>query len=213
MTEHADHASVVVKNALRLTEDSAQQIDELNQAAGEIGKVIEVIQDIAEQTNLLALNATIEAARAGEAGKGFAVVATEVKELAQQTASATEGIRLRIETIQNSTDKTVDAMGKISKVVAEVNTVSSSIAAGIARQSTSLEAISEQITSASSSAASTSLGVSETAGASLEITVNASDLDAVAKATAENADLVQTTGDQVADLAIRISGQIDAFKV
>ena len=85
----------------RLAEVSNEKIGGLGQAsADEIGKVIEVIQDIAEQTNLLALNATIEAARAGEAGKGFAVVATEVKELAKQTATATDDIRQRIEGIQ-----------------------------------------------------------------------------------------------------------------
>ena len=102
VAQSAEQAARVADHAAELAEQSNGRIGKLGTAAEEIGKVIAVIQDIAEQTNLLALNATIEAARAGEAGKGFAVVATEVKELAKQTAEATEDIRQRIEAIQNS---------------------------------------------------------------------------------------------------------------
>ena len=86
--------------AAQLVQNTNQEISQLGRTADGIGQVIEVIQDIAEQTKLLALNATIEAARAGDAGKGFAVVATEVKELARQTAEATDDIRQRVEGIQ-----------------------------------------------------------------------------------------------------------------
>ena len=105
VSRSAEQAAAVADNAARLAETSNGKIDHLSTATEEIGKVVEVIQEIAEQTKLLALNATIEAARAGDAGKGFAVVATEVKELARETAVATEDIRRRIEGIQLSTGR------------------------------------------------------------------------------------------------------------
>ena len=107
IAKSAEQAATVANSAAGLAKAGNTTIGDLGTAAGEIGKVIEVIQDIAEQTNLLALNATIEAARAGDAGKGFAVVATEVKELARQTAAATEDIRRRIGGIQTSTGQVV----------------------------------------------------------------------------------------------------------
>ena len=124
LAQSAENAADLTATAAELAKASNAKIRGLSTAAGEIGKVIELIQDIAEQTNLLALNATIEAARAGEAGKGFAVVATEVKELARQTASATEGIRERIEAIQNSAGQAVQSLGEIGDVVKRVDDVS-----------------------------------------------------------------------------------------
>ena len=101
IADRSSESAKIAQSASDRVDCGNGQITELKQAAAEIGEVIDVIQDIAEQTNLLALNATIESARAGDAGKGFAVVATEVKELASQTAEATDGIRERIVAIQN----------------------------------------------------------------------------------------------------------------
>ncbi|MEM1303799.1 MAG: methyl-accepting chemotaxis protein, partial [Planctomycetota bacterium] len=131
IARNAEESAKVADEAARLAEVSNAKIGGLGEAADEIGKVIEVIQDIAEQTNLLALNATIEAARAGEAGKGFAVVATEVKELAKQTASATDDIRQRIEGIQGSTGEAVTAIQEITGVINSVNEVSRTIASAV----------------------------------------------------------------------------------
>ncbi|MCA9171426.1 MAG: hypothetical protein KDB23_27340, partial [Planctomycetales bacterium] len=131
---NAEKTATAVGNAASMAEVSNQRIDALGSAASEIGKVIEVIQDIAEQTNLLALNATIEAARAGDAGKGFAVVATEVKELAKQTAEATDDIRSRIEAIQHTTAETVQSIGEIATAIRNVNEVSATIAAAVEQQ-------------------------------------------------------------------------------
>ena len=124
VAKNAEHAAQIAGEASNLAQTSNQNIGQLGEAADAIGKVIETIQDIAEQTNLLALNATIEAARAGDAGKGFAVVANEVKDLAKQTAEATEDIRHRIEGIQSSTGLAVTSIGNISEVIAKVNEVS-----------------------------------------------------------------------------------------
>ena len=106
----------------------------LDEAAREISDVVRLIEDIAGRTNLLALNATIEAARAGEAGKGFAVVASEVKELAQETARATEDISKRVEAIQADTAGAVEAISQITSVIAEINDFQATIAAAVEEQ-------------------------------------------------------------------------------
>ena len=107
IASNSETARDIAQKAVAEVNGTAERIDLLGNAVNEIGKVTEMITEISEQTNLLALNATIEAARAGEAGKGFAVVANEIKELAWQTAQATGEIRSKIETIQTTTDDTV----------------------------------------------------------------------------------------------------------
>jgi methyl-accepting chemotaxis protein len=107
--QFTEKARSITSEAVTQTESSSGQINALGQSARDIGKIVETITDISEQVNLLALNATIEAARAGEAGKGFAVVANEIKELARQTAGATNEIRQRVEGIQSSTQGAVMA--------------------------------------------------------------------------------------------------------
>jgi methyl-accepting chemotaxis protein len=122
---------------------SAQSsVDELGAAAAQIDKIITVIVEIAEQTKLLALNATIEAARAGEAGKGFAVVAAEVKQLATQTNNATDDIRLKISSMQSSTNNTIGEIKHISGVITSVDEIVSSIAASVEEQSVTTRDIS-----------------------------------------------------------------------
>jgi methyl-accepting chemotaxis protein len=119
----------------------------LDSAAHEIGKVIGIISDIAEQTKLLALNASIEAASAGDAGKGFAVVATEVKELARQTANATQKIHSEVENMQKSVDGSVKAIESIASVIERVNSISQTIAGAVEPQSATIGQISSNISS------------------------------------------------------------------
>ncbi|MEQ8228411.1 MAG: methyl-accepting chemotaxis protein [Rhodospirillales bacterium] len=125
----------VAQNAFRKAKDTDGTMVRLTEAAGKIGNVMEMINDIAEQTNLLALNATIEAARAGDAGKGFAVVANEVKNLANQTAKATEEIATEIATMQNVSQDAAREIQGISETIEEINSVSEAIAAAIEEQS------------------------------------------------------------------------------
>lgn len=134
IARNSAEAANISKDTLRRAQDTNQTIQTLGASSQEIGNVIKVISSIAQQTNLLALNATIEAARAGDAGKGFAVVANEVKELAKQTAKATEEITNKIGSIQNDTKEAVNAIGGISNVIEKLNGISMSIAASIEEQ-------------------------------------------------------------------------------
>lgn len=128
-------ASEISKSAMKQAQETNETIRLLGEASQEIGNVIKVISSIAQQTNLLALNATIEAARAGDAGKGFAVVANEVKELAKQTAQATDDITKRINNIQESSSSSISAIGGIGKVIENLNNIAISIAAAVEEQS------------------------------------------------------------------------------
>lgn len=138
-------AADISKETMQRATDTNVMINQLGVSSQEIGNVIKVISSIAQQTNLLALNATIEAARAGEAGKGFAVVANEVKELAKQTAKATEEITNKIGAIQGDSKKSVEAIGGIAQVIEKLNGISISIAAAVEEQTATTNEVSRVI--------------------------------------------------------------------
>lgn len=183
ISSKAEHAAGVTNNAAQLVESSNDTISQLGSAADEIGQVVATIQDIAEQTNLLALNATIEAARAGDAGKGFAVVATEVKELARQTADATEGIRQRVERIQSSTGSAIRSLADINEVVTQVKEVSRTIATAVQEQSSTTQDIARTTSQTSEAAQLVSGNVNQSAVATGEITENIAAIDNTARGT------------------------------
>ncbi len=131
------------------TQETNDVVKELGTSSQEIGEVTKVISSIAQQTNLLALNATIEAARAGDAGKGFAVVANEVKELARQTAKATEDITQKIGAIQRNSSRAVEAIGGIAQAVDKLNGISGTIAAAVEEQTATTNEVSRVINTAS----------------------------------------------------------------
>ncbi|MGZ3736524.1 MAG: methyl-accepting chemotaxis protein, partial [Bdellovibrionota bacterium] len=145
IAKSSSEAAGISKDAMQKASETNQTINQLGEASQEIGNVIKVISSIAQQTNLLALNATIEAARAGDAGKGFAVVANEVKELAKQTAKATEDITNRIAAIQESSKGAVVAIGGISKVIEQINGISMTIAAAVEEQTATTNEVSRVV--------------------------------------------------------------------
>jgi methyl-accepting chemotaxis protein len=213
IAKSAEKTAAVSGNAAELVTASNAQIGELDRVADEIGKVIVMIQDIADQTSLLALNATIEAARAGEAGKGFAVVATEVKDLAQQTASATGDIRQRIEGIQSSTGRAVKSIGEISNVVKQVDSLSRTIASAVEEQSITTKEIGMNMSQSTTAAQTVARGVAESATATQEITRNIVRVDNAAKQAAANAAHTQTAGRELAQLAEELQSLVSQFTV
>ncbi|MBK8096710.1 MAG: methyl-accepting chemotaxis protein [Planctomycetes bacterium] len=213
VAKNAENAARVAGQAAQLTRSSNEKVSALGSAANEIGRVIETIQDIAEQTNLLALNATIEAARAGEAGKGFSVVANEVKDLARQTAEATQDIRQRIERIQASTGESVAAIGEIDKVIAQVSSVSQTIAVAVAEQRTATQEISQNLAQNTRTVEVVNRNVAESVAASQEISKSIAEVDSHARSTAAGAEQTLASGRGLAGLAGELSELVGRFKV
>jgi methyl-accepting chemotaxis protein len=171
ISQSAREAAAVAGDAVQIVESTNTTLTQLGNSSAEIGNVIKVITGIAEQTNLLALNATIEAARAGEAGKGFAVVANEVKELAQETAKATEDIARRVLSIQGDTTAAVAAIEEISAIVAQISD----------RQTTIASAVEEQTATTNEMSRS----VQEAAGGTTEIATNITGVSTAAESTTQ----------------------------
>jgi methyl-accepting chemotaxis protein len=174
-------------------------VSKLGESSCEIGQVIKVITSIAQQTNLLALNATIEAARAGEAGKGFAVVANEVKELAKETARATEDISRKIEAIQTDTKAAVDAIASISGVIHQINDISSTIATAVEEQNATTNEMSRN--------------VSEAANGSGEITSNIARVAEAAQGTTRGATDTQKASQQLVETSTQLRRLVEQFKI
>jgi methyl-accepting chemotaxis protein len=167
-------ATKVATAAVRSAEETNVTIGKLGQSSAEIGQVIKVITSIAQQTNLLALNATIEAARAGEAGKGFAVVANEVKELAKETAKATEDISRKIEAIQSDTTGAVTAIEQIGSVIGQINDIQTTVASAVEEQSVTTNEITRNLTEAAKGGADITHSIAGVADAARTTTGGAS---------------------------------------
>ncbi|MBF0495174.1 MAG: methyl-accepting chemotaxis protein [Deltaproteobacteria bacterium] len=182
LARNAEKAKSMTDRAVSQARNAAAKVKELGHAAEEISRVTEAITEISDQTNLLALNATIEAARAGDAGKGFAVVANEVKELARQTAAATEEIRKEIEGIQKSTTGVVTEIGDILGIINSLNEMVSAIAAAVEEQSAATNEIAGNASNAARGIEVATDSVHQTAAAAEAV---AKDVSAVDKANAE----------------------------
>jgi methyl-accepting chemotaxis protein len=186
---------------------------ELGRAAQEIGKVTESITSISNQTNLLALNATIEAARAGAAGKGFAVVATEIKELAQQTAIATEEIKAKISSIQASTRGAVTDIEAISHVIREVSEIVSAISAAIEEQSSATRDIAMNISQGTNGVQEANERVAQTAEAALSVARDIAGVDQAGQEMNEGSSQVHIASAELSRLAEQLQSMLARFKV
>jgi methyl-accepting chemotaxis protein len=191
ISKSSNESARVAKEAVSSASHAKLTISELGTSSSEIGKVIKAITSIAQQTNLLALNATIEAARAGEAGKGFAVVAHEVKELAKETARATDEIGLKIDAIQSSTKSAVSAIGKIDSVIKEIDSFSASIASAIEEQTATTNEMGRNVNQAADSATDIAQSICGVAKTAESTTLAAEETRNAAKALAEMASQLQ----------------------
>ncbi len=194
---NAAEASEVATKAVSAVETTSATVSKLGESSAEIGNVVKVITSIAEQTNLLALNATIEAARAGEAGKGFAVVANEVKELAQETAKATEDIARRVQAIQGDTGAAVSAIEEISQIVAQISD----------RQTTIASAVEEQTATTNEMSRS----VQEAAGGTGQIAVNITSVSTAADSTTQALGQTRTAVDELSRMAADLRTAVGRF--
>jgi methyl-accepting chemotaxis protein len=197
ITSQVEQSTKVAGQAVHEAKETGAQVNGLAEAARRIGDVVSLISDIAGQTNLLALNATIEAARAGDAGRGFAVVASEVKNLAGQTAKATEEITAQVSAIQAATGQSVDAIQRITQTIAAVNEIAGSIAAAIEQQRAATQQIARN--------------VHEAAGATADTTSNVDVVLRSANETGQRAGQVLAAAQAIAGQSDTLNAEVDGF--
>ncbi len=199
ISQNANEAALVVGEAVSAAQATDATVSKLGESSQEIGNVVKTITSIAEQTNLLALNATIEAARAGDAGKGFAVVATEVKDLAQETARATEDISRRVASIQTDTDTAVIAIRNIGEIIAKINDYQLTIASAVEEQT--------------ATTAEMNRGVAEAAGGISEIATSIGSVATAAQITTEGVAESQRTSAELARMSHDVQTLVASFRV
>ncbi|RMI14171.1 methyl-accepting chemotaxis protein [Cellulomonas triticagri] len=199
ISQSAQEAARVANQAVATAETTNATVGKLGDSSAEIGNVIKVITTIAEQTNLLALNATIEAARAGEAGKGFAVVASEVKELAQETAKATEDIATRVQAIQGDSADAAGAIAEIAEVIARINDYQATIASAVEEQNATTTEISRSI--------------AQTAAGATQIASGIDDVESQAAVTSASGEATRQQAETMATLATTLEREVTRFRL
>jgi methyl-accepting chemotaxis protein len=213
IARNSEKASNITGGAVVQTQSASNKVDELGSAANEIGKVVEAITDISEQVNLLALNATIEAARAGEAGKGFAVVANEIKDLAKQTAEATLEIKGKIGAIQGATNATVTEIDQISKIIADVNEIVSSIAGAVEEQSATTRDIAGNVAQAAQGIQTMNENVATSSAAAHEIANDINGVSQSADEMSKSSSQVATSAEELDGLAKKLNEMVGKFRI
>jgi methyl-accepting chemotaxis protein len=213
IARNTEKARDITGTAVNQSTEINSQINQLGTAAHEIGKITEVITAISAQTNLLALNATIEAARAGAAGKGFAVVANEIKELAQQTATATEDIKNKIGGIQSSTTTAVVDIEKISKTIKEVNEIVTTIAAAIEEQTVVTKDIANNVAQAARGVGEVNQNVAQSSTVSSSIAQDIAEVNQAAGEMSASSAQVKISAEELSKVSEQIQSLVAKFKV
>lgn len=213
IAQNSEKARAITGDAVSQSKNASDRVEELGRAAQDIGKVTEAITEISEQTNLLALNATIEAARAGEAGKGFAVVANEIKELARQTAEATQEIKEKIGGIQDSTSGTITEIERISKVINNVNDIVSTIATAVEEQSVTTREIAGNVTQAAEGIQEVTENVTLSSSFAGEIANDIVEVNQAAGEMSNSSSQVKMSAAELKNLAEQLKGRVDQFKM
>ena len=213
IAQNTESARTVTEQAVEQSKQVTELMDALGTSANEIGKVTETITSISDQTNLLALNATIEAARAGAAGKGFAVVASEIKDLAKQTADATEDIRSKIDGIQASTNNSIVDIKKITVIVQNVNDYVTTIAAAVEEQSVTTKDISDNMGQASSAVQDASERTAQNSTVSQDIAKEIAEVSTSADEMAVAGSQVAESAKELSTLSERLKAMVEQYKV
>jgi methyl-accepting chemotaxis protein len=213
IAKNSEKARQIAGEAVKEAENASDRIGRLGISAQEIGQVTEVITEISEQTNLLALNATIEAARAGDAGKGFVVVANEIKELARQTAKATNEIKDKVHGIQDTTSSAVAVINSITTVINDIDEIVSVIATAIEEQSITTKEIATNMSQASQNIIEINENVAQSSKVSGEITRDICESSNAANEMANSSSRVTHGAQELSDLAKQLGSLVDKFKI
>ncbi|MBM9613799.1 methyl-accepting chemotaxis protein [Desulfobulbus rhabdoformis] len=213
IASNAEKANAITEEAVEQATKASKRMGELGEAADAIGKVTETITDISEQTNLLALNATIEAARAGESGKGFAVVANEIKELAKQTAEATQHIKNQISDMQSTTEMTVGEIEGISSIIHQVSELVSTITFAVEEQSAATGEIANSIDSVSKGLGDINESVNHSSNVAENIAQDIQKVSGAAEEITVSSDQMRQQAEQLQNLATELTTIVSRFKI
>lgn len=213
IAKNSEKSKEITTKAVEQTNNASKKVKTLGIAAKEIGLVTNTINDISDQVNLLSLNATIEAARAGEAGKGFAVVANEIKDLAHQTANATEEISNKIENMQQSTDETINEIKEITRVISEVNEIVTSIAVAVHEQSDVTNEIAENVSQASLGVAEATENVAQSSSVAAEVARDISSVSSSATQISERSESIRKIATELNNQSNLLNEMMRQFKL
>ena len=213
IASNTEKTSAITDTAVTQSQKASAQIHELGVAAREISKVTESITEISGQTNLLALNATIEAARAGEAGKGFAVVANEIKELAKQTAEATNEIKEKIDKIQIASKGAVTDITEIAEVIGEVSEMVSIVAVTVEEQASATQEIADSVSQASLGIQEVNENVAQASAVTGEVASDIAEVGQAAQELHNNSNRVTGNANDLKELSGKLSEIVSQFKV
>jgi methyl-accepting chemotaxis protein len=213
IADNTARGNETTSDAVEKAKQVSQKVNELGEAAGQINKVTETIADISEQTNLLALNATIEAARAGEAGKGFSIVAQEIKELAGQTAEATNDIGNKIAEVQVTTSESVTAIEAIVDVINEINEVVTTVATSLEEQASTTQEISNNVSQAASGVQEVNENINQASSATRDVTTEIADVSQATKDISSGSSQVNQSAWELSKLSETLGDMVKKFKI